>query len=163
MRLYNQPTTPSLTPCQSQEPGKLVTITVRDYDHAEVSKLVRKPRIFLFLVLTFKQLRSAYMGIAIMAVMHGYFKFTQPLFVQALMGVKGIFDAKKVVIHLLGKPATGEHKRPFAAASLMSRMLFLLYSVLACSYSLFVAATGPKSDAASIAEAEKRAGSKKED
>lgn len=54
-----------------------------------------------------------------MAVMHGYFKFTQPLFVQALMGIKGLFDAKPVAIHLLGKPATGDLKRPFTAPSLM--------------------------------------------
>ncbi|EKM77875.1 hypothetical protein AGABI1DRAFT_86121 [Agaricus bisporus var. burnettii JB137-S8] len=114
----------------SQEPGKLVTTTVRDYDLAEVSKL----------------LRSAYMGIAMMAVMHGYFKFTQPLFVQALMGVKGIYDAKPVAIHLLGKPATGDLKRPFTSSGIMG-----------------AAAAGPKTDAASISEAEKRVGAKKEE
>lgn len=70
------------------------------------------------------------MGIAMMAVMHGYLKFTQPLFVQALMGVKGIFDAKPVSIHLFGKPATGDYKRPFAAASLMGRTSFPVYLVL---------------------------------
>ncbi|KAF9446983.1 PHO88-related membrane protein [Macrolepiota fuliginosa MF-IS2] len=113
----------------TQEPGKLVTTTVRDYDLSEVSKL----------------LRSAYFGIAMMAVMHVYFKFTQPLFVQALMGVKGLYDAKPVAIHILGKPATGDYKRPFATPSLMGP------------------APGPKSDAASIAEAEKRIGAKKED
>ncbi|KXN82119.1 Inorganic phosphate transport protein PHO88 [Leucoagaricus sp. SymC.cos] len=113
----------------SGEQGKLVTTTVRDYDLAEVSKL----------------LRSAYFGIAMMGVMHGYFKFTQPLFVQALMGLKGLFDAKPVAIHILGKPATGDLKRPFNTPSLMGP------------------APGPKTDAASIAEAEKRAGSKKED
>ncbi|KAF5359229.1 hypothetical protein D9756_002866 [Leucocoprinus leucothites] len=113
----------------SGDQGKLVTTTVRDYDLAETSKL----------------LRSAYFGIAMMAVMHGYFKFTQPLFVQALMGLKGLFDAKPIAIHILGKPATGDLKRPFSSPSLMGP------------------APGPKSDAASIAEAEKRAGAKKED
>ena len=67
------------------------------------------------------QLRSAYFGIAMMAVMHGYFKFTQPLFVQALMGLKGLFDAKPVAIHILNKPATGDLKRPFTTPSLMGR------------------------------------------
>ncbi|KAL9714572.1 phosphate transporter (Pho88) [Leucoagaricus gongylophorus] len=113
----------------TQDQGKLVTTTVRDYDLAEVSKL----------------LRSAYFGIAMMAVMHGYFKFTQPLFVQALMGLKGLFDAKPVSIHILNKPATGDLKRPFTTPSLMGP------------------AQGPMSDPASIAEAEKRAGAKKED
>jgi hypothetical protein len=35
---------------------------------------------------------------------------------QALMGVKGIYDAKEVHIHLLGTPAEGDYKRPFKAA-----------------------------------------------
>jgi hypothetical protein len=51
-----------------------------------------------------------------MAVMHIYFKYTQPLFMQALMGLKGIYDAKIVAIHLFGKPAVGDLKRPFKAA-----------------------------------------------
>ena len=46
-----------------------------------------------------------------MAVMHLYFKFTQPLFIQALMGFKGLYNAKLVSIHILGKPATGDLKR----------------------------------------------------
>ncbi len=59
-----------------------------------------------------------------MAVMHGYFKVTEPLFVQALMGVKGLFDAKPIAIHILGKPATGDLKRPFSSPSLMGRTSF---------------------------------------
>lgn len=53
--------------------------------------------------------------------MHGYFKFTQPLFIQALMGLKGLFDAKPVAIHILNKSATGDLKRPFTTPSLMGR------------------------------------------
>nr|GAT55062.1 predicted protein [Mycena chlorophos] len=53
----------------TQEPGQLVNTTVRDYDLMETSKL----------------LRSVYMGVAMMAFMHGYMKFTQPLFVQGIM------------------------------------------------------------------------------
>jgi len=112
----------------SQETGQLITTTVRDYDLSETSKL----------------LRSTYMGIAMMSVMHLYFNFTQPLFIQALMGVKGLYDAKLVSIHLLGKPATGDLKRPFKVAS------------------MFGPSTGPQTDAASIAEAEKRVGKKEE-
>jgi hypothetical protein len=45
-------------------------------------------------------------------------KYTQPLFIQALMGLKNLYDAKPVAIHLLGKPAEGDLKRPFKAASM---------------------------------------------
>ncbi|KAF8887877.1 PHO88-related membrane protein [Gymnopilus junonius] len=120
---YVEPASP-----MSQEEPKLVTTTVRDYDLSETSKL----------------LRSTYMGIAMMAVMHIYFHFTQPLFIQGLMGLKNIYDAKPVAIHILGRPATGDLKRPFKAPS------------------MFGAPSGPQTDAAAIAEAEKRVGKKDE-
>lgn len=124
-----------------------MTITVRDYDLGQVSQL----------------LRSALTGMAMMAFLHIYmksvlpsftpppshalFRYTQPLFMQALMGVKGIYDAKEVHIHLLGKPAEGDLKRPFKAAG-----------------GMFGAAAGaPATDAAAIAEAEKRSGKKKDE
>jgi hypothetical protein len=43
---------------QTKEPGNLVTTTHRDYDLGEVSKLVR----------------GAWIGIAMMAFLHGYLK-----------------------------------------------------------------------------------------
>jgi len=113
----------------SSDSGGLVTTTVRDYDLSETSKL----------------LRGAYFGIAMMAVFHIYMKYTQPLFIQALMGLKNLYDAKAVAIHVLGKPAEGDLKRPFKAAS------------------LFGPAAGPQTDAASVAEAEKKVGAKKEE
>ncbi|KIK67292.1 hypothetical protein GYMLUDRAFT_37376 [Collybiopsis luxurians FD-317 M1] len=118
------------SPLSPQEEGKLVTTTVRDYDLAEVSKL----------------LRAVYMGILMMAFLHGYMKFTQPLFIQSLMGLKGLYDAKPLAIHILGKPAEGELKRPFKAAP-----------------GLFGAAGGPQTDKAAISEAEKKVGGKKDD
>lgn len=52
-----------------------------------------------------------------MAFMHIYMKFTQPLFIQSLMGLKGLYDSKVVQIYLLGK--TGEeYVRPFKVASM---------------------------------------------
>ncbi|KAJ4001535.1 inorganic phosphate transporter [Lentinula boryana] len=113
-----------------QEEGKLVTTTVRDYDLAEVSKL----------------LRAVYMGILMMAFLHGYMKFTQPLFIQSLMGLKGLYDAKPLAIHILGKPAEGELKRPFKAAP-----------------GFFAASSDPQTDKAAITEAEKKVGGKKDD
>lgn len=53
------------------------------------------------------------MGIAMMGFMHLYLKYTQPLFIQALMGLKNLYDAKLVSIHILGKPPTGDLQRPF--------------------------------------------------
>ncbi|KAG5642251.1 hypothetical protein DXG03_003352 [Asterophora parasitica] len=111
----------------SSEPGPLVTTTVRDYDLSETSKL----------------LRAAYMGIAMMAFMHLYMKYTQPLFIQALMGLKNLYDAKLVAIHILGKTPEGDLKRPFKTAGMFG-----------------AAPAGPATDAASIAEAEKRVGKK---
>jgi Phosphate transport (Pho88) len=51
-----------------------------------------------------------------MTVLHVYLRFTQPLFVQAIMGLKAIYDAKPVALHVLGKPAEGDLSRPFKAA-----------------------------------------------
>ncbi|KAF9459625.1 inorganic phosphate transporter [Collybia nuda] len=114
----------------SEGPGQLVTTTVKDYDLAETSKL----------------LRAAYMGIGMMSFMHLYLGYTQPLFVQALMGIKNLYDAKLVEIHLLGKPAVGDLKRPFKSGSLFG-----------------AAVPSPQTDKASVSNAEKRVGSKKEE
>ncbi|TEB31736.1 inorganic phosphate transporter [Coprinellus micaceus] len=101
---------------------KLVTTTVKDYDLAQASS----------------GLKGVYTGVAMMAFMHFYMKFTQPLFIQSLMGLKGLYDSKIVQVVLLGK----KEERPFKVAS------------------MFGAATGPQTDAAAIAEAEKRVGKK---
>lgn len=53
-------------------------------------------------------------------------KYTQPLFIQALMGLKNLYDAKPVAIHILGKPAEGDLKRPFKAASMFGGTWFSL-------------------------------------
>ncbi|THH31197.1 hypothetical protein EUX98_g2967 [Antrodiella citrinella] len=120
---YVEPASP-----MSSDQGQLITITVKDYDLQETSKAVR----------------SVYMGIAMMGFLHGYMAYTQPLFIQSLMGLKGLYDAKTVAIHLLGKPAEGDLKRPFTAPA------------------LFGAATGAQTDKAAIDEAEKRIGKKDE-
>ncbi|KAG9103000.1 hypothetical protein FRC06_000535 [Ceratobasidium sp. 370] len=112
----------------SPDTGGLVTTTVRDYDLAETSKLVR----------------GVYMGVLMMAFLHGYMKYTQPLFIQGLMGLKNLIEAKPVAIHIFGKPAEGDLKRPFKAGG-----------------GLFGAGE-PATDAASIKEAEKVATKKEE-
>lgn len=48
-----------------------------------------------------------------MVFLHLYMKFTQPLFIQGLMGLKGIYEAKPFALYILNKPAEGDLKRPF--------------------------------------------------
>jgi len=107
-------------PMNPDTSGGVVSITVREYDLQEVSKAIK----------------AVLMGVAMMAVMHGYLKYTQPLFIQALMGLKGVYDSNEVAIHLLGKKAEGDLKRPFKSPPGM------------------FGATGPNTDAAAIKEAE---------
>ncbi|KAI0280690.1 inorganic phosphate transporter [Russula aff. rugulosa BPL654] len=85
----------------AQEPGKLVTSTVRDYDLAETSKLIK----------------GVYTSVAMMAFLHIYLKYTQPLFVQAIMAFKSLYEAKTVKIHILGQKADGDLKRPFKSGA----------------------------------------------
>jgi len=122
---FVEPTNP-----MSPDTGGLVTTTYRDYDLSEVSKL----------------LKGVYMGVAMMGFLHIYMKYTQPLFVQALMGLKNLYEAKPVAIHILGRKAEGDLKRPFKGAP-----------------GMFGAGGQPATDKAAIDEAEKRVGGSKEE
>lgn len=51
-----------------------------------------------------------------MGFLHVYMKYTQPLFVQALMGLKNLYEAKPVAIYIFGRKAEGDLKRPFKGA-----------------------------------------------
>jgi len=87
----------------TDEPAKVITITYRDYDLQQTTQL----------------LRAAWIGVAMMGFLHLYMKYTQPLFVQGLMGLKALYEAKPVAIHLLGRPAEGDLKRPFKGPASM--------------------------------------------
>ncbi|KAL7412009.1 inorganic phosphate transporter Pho88 [Mrakia frigida] len=87
----------------SQAEPELVTTTVRDYDLSETAKLSR----------------GVYIGCAIMCFLHLYMKYTQPLFIQSIMTLKGLIESKPAKLHLFGSPAVGDLKRPFAAAPSM--------------------------------------------
>ena len=79
---------------------------------------------------------------------HGYMKYTQPLFIQGLMTLKGVLESNEAKLHLFGKKADGELARPFKTApGLMDQ--------------LTGKASGPQTDVASIKQAEK-AGNKSE-
>jgi len=89
------------SPMGSAEEPKSVTTTIADYDRQQLRSLVR----------------SQLMGIAMMGVMHFYFKYTNPLVIQSIIPLKGVFEGNLVKIHLLGKAAVGELKRPWKANS----------------------------------------------
>ncbi|KAL5352895.1 phosphate transporter (Pho88) [Pseudogymnoascus australis] len=91
----------------STEEPKLVTTTVHAYDIQQVRALFK----------------SQLMGVGMMAVMHLYMKYTNPLLIQSIIPLKGAFEGNLVKIHLFGQPAEGDLKRPFkAAASFMSAL-----------------------------------------
>ncbi|GAA6039539.1 hypothetical protein JCM8097_008377 [Rhodosporidiobolus ruineniae] len=95
---YQEPAKP-----MSGEGPTQVTTTNRDYDLSETSKAIR----------------GVLMGCLFMCFMHLYMKYTQPLFIQGIMPLKSMFDSKILKIHLFNQPATGDLKRPFAAAPSM--------------------------------------------
>jgi len=85
----------------SSEEPKSVTTTIQAYDKQQWRSLIR----------------AQLMGIGMMGVMHLYFKYTNPLLIQSIIPLKGVFEANLVKVHLLGKPATGDLKRPWKASA----------------------------------------------
>jgi hypothetical protein len=112
------------------------------------------------------------MGVAMMGFLHLYMKFTQPLFIQGLMGLKGLYEAKPVALYILNKPAEGDLKRPFKQPP----GLFGGMSLSLCPITLPIAlqsmesfltcfaciASNPATDKASIAAAEGKPAPKEE-
>jgi hypothetical protein len=88
-------------PMGSSEEGKLVTTTVHAYDVGQLKNMMR----------------AQMMGVAMMAVMHLYFKYTNPLIIQSIIPLKGAFEANLTKIHVFGQPAAGDLKRPFKQAA----------------------------------------------
>lgn len=88
-------------PMGSTEEPKAVTTTVHAYDQQQLKGLFK----------------SQLMGLGMMGVMHIYFKYTNPLLIQSIIPLKGAFEGNLVKVHLLGKPASGDLKRPWKAAA----------------------------------------------
>ncbi|RAO65919.1 uncharacterized protein BHQ10_001931 [Talaromyces amestolkiae] len=88
-------------PMGSGEEPRPVTTTVMEYDKQQLRQLMR----------------SQLMGVGMMAVMHLYFKYTNPLLIQSILPVKSALESNLVKIHVFGKPATGDLQRPFKAAA----------------------------------------------
>lgn len=88
------------------------------------------------------------MGIGMMAFMHIYMKYTNPLFIQSIMPLKSALESNIVKVHVFGKAASGDLKRPWKASGFMGA----------------AGAGEAKTDKKSITEAEKtaRGGAKEE-
>ncbi|CAI2180620.1 9847_t:CDS:2 [Funneliformis geosporum] len=116
----------------TNEPEKPIETNNRDYDLSKVQELLKQTLI----------------GIAFMCVLHFYWNFTQPLFIQSLLPLKNMYSNQVVQIHLFGKPAEGDLKRPFKVNSPFGSMI-----------------QQPQTDKASIKKAIKasKAGGKKDD
>ncbi|KAL2265126.1 hypothetical protein VTJ83DRAFT_6226 [Remersonia thermophila] len=84
-------------PVGSSEEGKLVTTTVHAYDIGQLKNLMR----------------AQGMGILMMAFMHLYLKYTNPLLIQSIIPLKGALESNLTKIHIWGQPAIGDLKRPF--------------------------------------------------
>lgn len=87
-------------PMGSTEEPKPVTTTIHAYDTQQLRSLFK----------------AQLMGVGMMAVMHLYFKYTNPLLIQSIIPLKGAFEGNLVKVHLFGQPAVGELKRPWKAS-----------------------------------------------
>lgn len=86
-------------PMGSTEEPKLVTTTINAYDNQQLRNLVR----------------AQVMGVGMMGFMHLYMRYTNPLIVQSIIPIKSALEANLTKIHVWGKPASGDLKRPFKA------------------------------------------------
>lgn len=117
-------------PMGSSEEPRPVTTTNMDYDKQQLRQLIKQ------------QL----MGVGMMAVMHLYFKYTNPLLIQSILPIKSALESNLTKIHVFGAQAVGDLQRPFKASN------------------SFMQQSQVKSDKASVENAEKnwRGGVKEE-
>lgn len=90
---------PANTMAGETEPKAVVT-TVKEYDLQQVDT----------------QIKGVFQALAMMGFMHLYMKYTNPLVMQSISGIKGALESNIMQIHLFGTPATGDLKRPFKQA-----------------------------------------------
>jgi hypothetical protein len=84
-----------------------------------------------------------------MAFLHGYMRYTQPLFIQGIMTLKSVLESNPAKLHIFGRKAEGDLQRPFKTAPGLME-------------GLTGNAGGPQTDAASIKAAEKAGAGKAE-
>ncbi|KAF8257978.1 inorganic phosphate transporter Pho88, partial [Lactarius quietus] len=106
-----------------------VIMLQQDYDLSETSKLIK----------------GVFPSMAMMAFFCIYLKYSQPLFVQAIIAFKYLYKAKTIKNHILGHKANSDLKWPFKSGGGMFTSADL------------------QTDRAAIEKAEKRIGAKKEE
>jgi len=84
-------------PMGSGEKPRPVITTVQEYDTKQLRSLFK----------------SQLMGVAMMCVMHLYFKYTNPLLIQSIIPVKSALEGNLVKIHVFGQPAKDDLERPW--------------------------------------------------
>ena len=83
----------------SGEPDRTVTTTVHAYDQSQLRN----------------QFKSQLIGVAMMAFMHLYMRYTNPLIIQSIIPLKTALESNLVKVHIRGQQATGELARPWKA------------------------------------------------
>ncbi|KAF9145640.1 hypothetical protein BGX30_007764 [Mortierella sp. GBA39] len=83
----------------SGEQPKLVTTTNMDYDLEQNAQAQKQ----------------ALIGLALMVFLHFQFGVIRPLIVQSILPVKNALQSKWAQVHVFGKPAEGDLKRPWKA------------------------------------------------
>ncbi|KAI3406892.1 PHO88 [Candida oxycetoniae] len=87
--------------------ARAVVTTVKEYDLQQVNQLIK----------------GIFTGLAMMGFMHLYMGYTNPLILQSVSGLKGALESNMAKIHLYGKEANGDLKRPFKSAPGLMEML----------------------------------------
>jgi Phosphate transport (Pho88) len=90
----------------SGEEPKLVTTTIQEHDSSQLQS----------------QYKSQLMGVAMMGFMHIYLKYTNPLLIQSILPIKSALESNLIKVHIFGKPAAGDLKRPWKAGGGMMGM-----------------------------------------
>ncbi|KAI8049501.1 putative inorganic phosphate transporter, partial [Syncephalis plumigaleata] len=85
----------------SQDPPNFITTTVCDYDQQQF----------------WQQIKQVATSVALLGFIHYKWGYVQPLLLQSILPIKSLFDAPAIQVHLLGKPAEGDLKRPWKPAS----------------------------------------------
>ncbi|KAF2716871.1 putative phosphate transporter [Polychaeton citri CBS 116435] len=67
-------------------------------------------------------IKSQAMGLAIVAVMHLYFKLPNPLVLQSILPLNNMWQSKLVQIHVFGNAAVGDLERPWEESQSVTEM-----------------------------------------
>lgn len=94
-------------PMKPEESEKVKYMTVKEYDLEQVDQAIK----------------SIWTGVAMMAFMHLYMKYTNPLFMQCLNPIKGALEHNVTRINLWGAKAEGDLQRPFKSPSIFDAFM----------------------------------------